>query len=120
MLHDQGCLLLWICELGTREVCFLLKICELDTRDERMVESFLTGFEQASVLEKGNMLRQLKADKAHSGLSKSERKHLKRVYRTELVKRAALLKIVAAWLITVPISGLFAAIFYFTIRGMML
>jgi PiT family inorganic phosphate transporter len=98
----------------------LLKICELDTRDERMVESFLTGFEQASVLEKGNMLRQLKADKAHSGLSKSERKHLKRVYRTELVKRAALLKIVAAWLITVPISGLFAAIFYFTIRGMML
>lgn len=88
--------------------------------EEEIVESFLTVFEQASVLEKGTMLRQLKADKAHSGLSKSERKNLKRIYRTELVKRAALLKIVAAWLITVPVSGLFAAIFFFTIRGMML
>jgi PiT family inorganic phosphate transporter len=66
------------------------------------------------------MLRQLKADKSHSGLSKSERKNLKRVYRTELVKRAALLKIVAAWLITVPVSGLLGGIFFFTIRGMML
>jgi PiT family inorganic phosphate transporter len=80
----------------------------------------LTRFEQASVFDKGNMLRQLKAQNNHSGLSKSERKNLKRIYRTELVKRAALLKIVAAWLITVPVSGLFAAIFFFTIRGMML
>jgi PiT family inorganic phosphate transporter len=88
--------------------------------EEKTVESFLTSFEKASVVEKGSMLRQLKVDKAHSGLSKSERKNLKRVYKTELVKRAALLKIVAAWLITVPISGLFAALFYFTIRGMML
>jgi PiT family inorganic phosphate transporter len=87
---------------------------------EAVVESFLTAFEQASVAVKGDMLRQLKADKTHGGLSKSERKDLKRVYRTELVKRAALLKIVAAWLITVPMSGLFAAIFYFTIRGIML
>ena len=88
--------------------------------EEEIVESFLNVFEQASVIEKGTMLRQLKTDKAHSGLSKSERKNLKRIYRTELVKRAALLKIVAAWLITVPVSGLFAAIFFFTVRGMML
>jgi PiT family inorganic phosphate transporter len=88
--------------------------------DEEVVESYLTRFEQASVFDKGNMLRQLKAQNSHSGLSKSERKNLKRIYRTELVKRAALLKIVAAWLITVPVSGLFAAIFFFTIRGMML
>ena len=88
--------------------------------DEKVVESYLTRFEQASVFDKGNMLRQLKAQNNHSGLSKSERKNLKRIYRTELVKRAALLKIVAAWLITVPVSGLFAAIFFFTIRGMML
>ena len=72
------------------------------------------------MFDKGNMLRQLKEKNGNSGLSKSERKNLKRIYKTELVKRAALLKIVAAWLITVPISGLFAAVFYFTIRGMML
>jgi PiT family inorganic phosphate transporter len=88
--------------------------------DEKIVETYLTRFEQASVFDKGNMLRQLKTKSDNSGLSKSERKNLKRIYRTELVKRAALLKIVAAWLITVPVSGLFAAIFYFTIRGMML
>ena len=53
-------------------------------------------------------------------LSKMERKNLKRIYRTELVKRAALLKIVAAWLITVPTSGALAALFFSSIRGMML
>jgi len=53
-------------------------------------------------------------------LSKKERKNLKRIYHTELVKRAALLKIVAAWLITVPASAALSALFYFTIRGMML
>jgi len=37
-----------------------------------------------------------------------------------LVKRSALMKIVAAWLVTVPASGFMAAILYFTIRGMML
>ncbi|MCB1690768.1 MAG: inorganic phosphate transporter, partial [Halioglobus sp.] len=88
--------------------------------DEAIVENYLKRFEQASVFDKGVMLQQLKAKKGAGELSKAERKNLKRIYRTELVKRAALLKIVAAWLITVPVSGLLAAIFYFTIRGMML
>jgi inorganic phosphate transporter, PiT family len=84
------------------------------------VEAYLQHFEQASVFDKGVMLRELKQQAGGSELTKKERKHLKRIYRTELVKRAALLKIVAAWLITVPVSGVLAAIFYFTIRGMML
>jgi len=53
-------------------------------------------------------------------LSKKERKTLKKVYRQELVKRTALLKIAAAWIITVPASGIMAAIMFFTLRGMML
>jgi len=40
--------------------------------------------------------------------------------RKQLVKRSALMKIIAAWLITVPASGLLAALLYFTIRGMLL
>lgn len=88
--------------------------------DEQEVETFLNRFEQASVNDKGVMIRQLKSKAAGAELSKKERKNLKKIYRTELVKRAALLKIVAAWLITVPISGLLAALFFFTIRGMML
>ena len=66
------------------------------------------------------MLKQLKANNANTQLTKNERKGLKKIYRHELVKRSALLKIVAAWFITVPISGLMAAIIYYTIRGMML
>jgi PiT family inorganic phosphate transporter len=37
-----------------------------------------------------------------------------------LVKRSALLKIVAAWIITVPAAGIMSALLFFMIRGMML
>jgi PiT family inorganic phosphate transporter len=84
------------------------------------VEDYLNQFEAATVFEKGMMLEELKKKSAENSLNKKERKNLKKIYRTELVKRAALMKIVAAWLITVPASGLLAALFYFTIRGMML
>jgi len=89
-------------------------------RDESEVEAFLLKFQKASLDEKAVMLRQLKEHSATAELSKKERKGLKKVYRTELVKRSALLKIVAAWVITVPASGLMAALLYFMLRGMML
>jgi PiT family inorganic phosphate transporter len=89
-------------------------------RDEAEIEAFLTAFRKASVARKGVMLQQLKRSAAAAEFSKKERKGLKRVYKTELVKRSALLRIVAAWVITVPVSGLLAAILFFTIRGMML
>lgn len=66
------------------------------------------------------MLAKLKQHNAQVELSKKERKGWKRDYRKELVKRSAFMKIVAAWLITVPVSGLLAAIIFFAIRGMML
>jgi PiT family inorganic phosphate transporter len=88
--------------------------------DRAEVEAFLGRFKAASLVDKGNMLEQLKRHKANTELSKKERKGLKKVYRRELVKRSALLKIAAAWIITVPVSGLLAAILFFTIRGMML
>ena len=88
--------------------------------DEEVVETYLSRFEAASVFDKGIMLQELKKKTAESGLSKKERKHLKRIYHTELVKRAALLKIVAAWLVTVPASAALSALFFFTIRGFML
>jgi inorganic phosphate transporter, PiT family len=88
--------------------------------DKTEVESFLDEFSTASLDKKSDMLATLKQHNAHADLSKKERKGLKRVYRKELVKRSALMKIIAAWLITVPFSGLLAAIIFFTIRGMML
>lgn len=88
--------------------------------DKEVVEEYLERFSRASFEEKGAMLRELKAKSGPSTLRKGERKGLRRVYRRELVKRNLMLKIVAAWLITVPASALLAALFYFTIRGMML
>jgi len=89
-------------------------------KDEAAIEKFLNDFKLASIEEKGRMLKQLKAHSAKAELTKKERKGLQKVYRRELVKRSHLYKIAAAWVITVPVSGILAAFIYFAIRGMML
>ncbi|VAW70494.1 Probable low-affinity inorganic phosphate transporter [hydrothermal vent metagenome] len=89
-------------------------------QDEEVLESFLIEFKKASIDEKKKTLKQLKKHSAVAELSKKERKQLRKVYKHELVKRSQLAKIAAAWVITVPASGLMAAILYFTIRGIML
>ena len=88
--------------------------------DQETIEAFLVEFDKAGIDQKRQMLQELKQRKADADLTKKERKTLRRVYREELVKRSALLKIAAAWVITVPVSAIMAAILYFTIRGMML
>jgi PiT family inorganic phosphate transporter len=88
--------------------------------DREEVETFMEKFKSAGLDEKAEMLRELKEHRADAELTKKERKGLKKVYRHELVKRSALLKIAAAWIITVPASGILAAMLFFTIRGMML
>ncbi len=88
--------------------------------DQETIEAFLLEFQKASVNNKRDMLQKLKEKQMDAHLSKRERKTLKKVYRKELVKRSALLKIAAAWVITVPASALLAALIYYTIRGMLL
>ena len=87
--------------------------------EPEVVEAFLKEFEAANITEKGIMLKQLKQKKGPH-LLKKERKQLKKVYHKELVKRSILLKIAAAWVITVPVAAVMAALLYFTIRGMLL
>jgi PiT family inorganic phosphate transporter len=92
--------------------------------DQEAIEAFLVKFKEASVNEKGRMLQELKErakDHSHpTHLTKRERKDLRKVYRHELVKRSHLVKIAAAWVITVPASAMLAAIIFYTIRGMLL
>lgn len=89
--------------------------------DQVALDAFLKRFKMADVAEKGGMLADLKAqakqqlDPAH--FSKPERKNLKKVYRQELVKRSQLMRIAAAWIITVPASALLAAVLFFVIQG---
>ncbi|MFN3985678.1 MAG: inorganic phosphate transporter [Rhodocyclaceae bacterium] len=92
--------------------------------DQASIDAFMERFGKASVDEKGAMLADLKRkakrhmDPAH--FSKTERKGLRRVYRQELVKRSQVMRIVAAWVITVPASALMAGLLFFTIKGMMI
>lgn len=53
-------------------------------------------------------------------LIKSAKKHIKHVKKVQYVKRDAIKKIVAAWLITVPAAATLAAILFFMIKGIML
>jgi PiT family inorganic phosphate transporter len=49
---------------------------------------------------------------------KKLKKILKKEIKTEYVKRDMIKKIVTAWVITVPIAGIFSAIIFFVIKGM--
>lgn len=89
-------------------------------KDQAEVDAFIADFRAAGLEDKRIMLKQLKEHTASAELTKAERKSLRKVYKQELVKRSALLKIAAAWIITVPASALLAAMLFFTIRGMML
>lgn len=91
-----------------------------DQDDHAEVEAYMEKFHEASIEEKRIMLKELKAHKNSPELTKDERRSLRKEYKKELVKRSALLKIAAAWVITVPMSALMAAFLFFTIRGMML
>ncbi len=91
---------------------------ESDNPEE--VEEFLFEFKKAPLEKKRQMLYELKMKSAKAHLTKKERKQLKKVYNTELVKRSHLYKIAAAWVITVPISGIMAALLFFMIKGMMM
>lgn len=51
---------------------------------------------------------------------KSTKKDIKRTKKVEYVKRDAVKKIIAAWLITVPAAATLAAVLFFTIKGIMI
>lgn len=92
--------------------------------DQEAITAFLRRFDAASVEEKGEMLRELKkAQKKRvdpANFSKTERKGLRKVYRQELVKRSQIVRIVSAWVVTVPASAAMAALLFFTIRGILI
>jgi len=83
--------------------------------DKEIVEAYLERFTKAPMNTKKLMLQELKAKSAQVSLSKKEYKKIKKVYRGELVKRSMVFKIIGAWIVTVPASGLMAATIYLTI-----
>ncbi|MDT8338846.1 MAG: inorganic phosphate transporter, partial [Sulfurimonas sp.] len=51
---------------------------------------------------------------------KSTKKSIKKAKKIQYVRRDAIKKIVAAWLITVPAAAILAGMLFFTIKGIML
>lgn len=82
-----------------------------------VVEAFLVRFEAADISDQGAILAEMKASR---GLKNSYQKRLRKAYKKELVKRSMAIRIAAAWVITVPAAAGLAALFYFTIRGVMM
>lgn len=84
------------------------------------VEKVLMEFRNAPPEDKVEILAEMKEMGAESVIDKAQRKVLQKALKRQLVKRSSLLKIVSAWIITVPVSALLAAMFYFVLRGMLL
>jgi len=80
----------------------------------------LTSQKEKELLEYKRIVELYKLIEKEEKLIKSAKKHIKRVKKVQYVKRDAIKKIVAAWLVTVPAAAVLAAVLFFTIRGIML
>ncbi len=90
-------------------------VADKKNQTEESAAAFVQAFDDASMSEKQRILEDLKEqDKGHG-----KRKKLKRAYREKLVQRSLLVKIVVAWVVTVPLSAVFAAMLFYMIRGFM-
>jgi PiT family inorganic phosphate transporter len=102
-------------------------------QDLEAVEAYLTKFETAPVDQKKAMLAEMKrrtdtrpplgqpaALQDDVGpFDKRERKAFKKAYKKELVKRSVVMRIVAAWIVTVPATAVLAAgVFHMVVRVM--
>ncbi|MFO7582538.1 inorganic phosphate transporter [Guyparkeria sp.] len=89
--------------------------------DDEVIREYLERFRSASLKQKEQMLQDLKDKNARreAHISKRQRKDLKKIYKRELVKRSLVLKVVAAWVITVPAAAILAAVFFYLMQGLM-
>jgi PiT family inorganic phosphate transporter len=88
--------------------------------DFTQAEEVLTNFQDAPPEDKLRILNDLKKMGPEACVTAAQRKELHKALKRQLVKRSALLKIISAWIITVPVSAALSALFFFALRGMML
>jgi PiT family inorganic phosphate transporter len=86
--------------------------------DREEVQTYLQRFQTAEVADKKRMLADMKwrtklrEQSEGAVFAKNERRAFKKAYKKEIVKRSAVLRIVAAWIITVPATAVLAAILF--------
>lgn len=76
------------------------------------IEHFISQFDQSTFSEKGRLLTKLDASDSGIKLSKKERKSLQKLYRHEFVKRSTFIRIMLAWFVTVPATGMLTSLIY--------
>ncbi|MCU7812353.1 MAG: inorganic phosphate transporter, partial [Candidatus Thiodiazotropha sp. (ex Notomyrtea botanica)] len=81
-------------------------------QEPEVIDAFIHRFDHSPFSEKGHMLDELDRPDRQIELSKKEIKSLKRLYRHALVERSALIRIILAWFITLPFTGLLASMIY--------
>ncbi len=93
--------------------------------DERTLNAYtseLENLEQKSKKEKADYKRIVALYKLIDDMEdkiKNDKKALKSALKTKYVKRDAVKKIIAAWIITVPAAALLSAMIFFMIKGML-
>ncbi len=91
----------------------------LSVEKQKELKVFLRKFKDASSEGRTMMMSDLQRQFDETGesiLTKKDLKKLKKIDKKQLVKRNMLYRIIAAWLITVPASGIIAALLFFIIR----
>jgi inorganic phosphate transporter, PiT family len=96
--------------------------------DRAEVEAYLHRFEAAEVQEKKRMLADMKrrtkqreSTQTAEGalLARKEQRAMKKAIKKEIVKRSAVMRIVAAWIVTVPATAVLAAVLFYIVRGVL-
>ena len=92
--------------------------------DREDVEAYMQRFEAAEVQEKKRMLAEMKQRAKVRGLegavfAKGERKAFKKAYKKEIVKRSVVMRIIAAWIVTVPATAVLAAILFHLVSAVL-
>jgi PiT family inorganic phosphate transporter len=100
-----------------KKLAAIIAHSESSDLDGVQTQAFVKEFKLADVDGKRAILKELKAAQTSSPISSEERKGLKKATKKELVKRSALLRIAAAWVITVPASALVSAMLFYMLLG---
>ncbi len=92
--------------------------------DREEVEAYMQRFEAAEVQAKKQMLAEMKQRAKVRGLdgavfAKGERKAFKKAYKKEIVKRSVVMRIIAAWIVTVPATALLAALLFHLVAAVL-
>jgi PiT family inorganic phosphate transporter len=88
----------------------------LSGKNLSLINRFLDEFYAASFLQKRVMLKQLETHSQMGELTKREHRELSKLYRKELVKRSTIVRIITAWVLTLPITGILASLIYLLIQ----